>query len=404
MRSLSRAAPEFFFIGAVCIVGFSCTDRPEELRTTATTLLESHADISRRATTSEFAQLALPFPAGVAATNDVIFVGSPFEGRVVALSRAQGAPLGELPSPPGGFVLPFILKHIARNRIAVLDAGGFPSPSPIVPVNPTIYEYDFSLSPRSGFSAGLTRTVSFATVTVGFAENMLRLDDGRYLLADALLGSIWIAELDGTIRPGIVPRTFSPQDAIAQLHYCDTMPLIKVGGIPFLFTDSALPGVATLATREGVLYFHSSCAGALWSIPLSSIFDTRAPYARAADIRLVSPKPPNVVVEELLDAAFNPNEPRDRYLYAADALQLQLIRIDVETGERQVVADDTRLFSFPSSLSFFPRTTHRGMASELVVVSNEQHRTPITNDAISEDMLQLPFLATKVIVPNPCLP
>jgi len=399
MRSIGRAALQLFIM-ALCSSGYSRTDGPQELLTTATVSQELYVDISKRAKSFAFAPLDLPFPAGVAATNDVVFVGSPFEGRVVALSRAQGSPLGELPSPPGGFILPFILKHIAKNRIAVLDAGGFPSPLPIIPVNPTIYEYDFRFSPHSGFSATLTRTVSFAAVTVGFAENILRLDDGRYLLADALLGSIWIAEVDGTIRPGIVPRTSSRQDAIPQLYYCNTMPLIQVGGIPFLFTDSTLPGVATLATREGVLYFHSSCAGALWSIPLASLFDTRPPYARAADIRLVSPKPPNVIVEELLDAAFDPNNPTDRHLYAADALQLRLVRIDVQTGERQVVADDPKLFNFPSSLSFFPRTTHDGIVSELVVVSNQQHRTPITNDAIAEDMLQLPFLATKVIVPK----
>jgi len=393
MRSIGRTVSQFFIV-ALCNIGYSCADGAQEFPTTATASQELHVDISRRAKSFEFAPLDLPFPAGVAATNDVVFVGSPFEGRVVALSRSQGSPLGELPSPPGGFVLPFILKHIAENRIAVLDAGGFPSPLPIVPANPSIYEYDFRFSPHSGFSATLTRTVSFATVTVGFAENFLRLDDGRYLLADALLGSIWIADVDGTIRPGIVPRTSLPQDAIRQLCYCNTMPLIQVGGIPFLFTDSTLPGVTTLAAREGVL----------WSIPLASLFDTRPPYARAADIRLVSPKPQNVAVEELLDAAFDPNHPTDRYLYAADALQLRLIRIDVQTGERQVVADDTQLFNFPSSLGFFPRATHDGIASELVVVSNQQHRTPLTNDAITEDMLQLPFLATKVIVPNSRVP
>jgi len=399
MRLIGRAAPRFFIL-TLGIIGYSCTEGPQELPTKATASQELHVDSSQRAKSFEFAPLDLPFPAGVAATNDVVFVGSPVEGRVVALSRTQGAPLGELPSPPGGFVLPFILKHIAKNRIAVLDAGGFPSPLPIVPVNPTIYEYDVRFSPHSGFSATLTRTVSFATVTVGFAENILRLNDGRYLLADALLGSIWIAELDGTIHPGIVPRTSSRQDAIPQLYYCNTMPLIQVGGIPFLFTDSTLPGVATLAAREGVLYFHSSCAGALWSIPLASLFDARPPYARAADIRLVSPKPQDVVVEELLDATFDPNNPTDRHLYAADALQLRLIRIDVQTGERQVVADNPKLFNFPSSLGFFPRATHDGIVSELVVVSNQQHRTPLTNDAITEDMLQLPFVATKVMVPN----
>ena len=370
---------------------------PGDAAPTSSSKQELEVAATRRSLSYEYTTLDLPFPAGVAAGRNIVFVGSPFESRVVALSRSSGRPLGELPSPPNGFVLPFILKHVGEHRLAVLDPGGFPSPIPFVPASPTIYEYDYGFSPGSGFSATLVRSISFASVQVGFAENILRLEDGRYLLTDAILGSIWIAEVDGTIRPGIVPRTFASQDAIQQLHFCSTMPLIEVGGVPFLFSGSTLPGVSPIAARNGTVYFHSSCGGGLFSVPLASLSDGRASYQRADDIRLVSPKPSNVEVEELLDASFDPYSPSDHFLYAADALQLRLIRINVRTGQRQVVADDQRLFDFPSSLGFLQPLS--GFAPrELLVVSNQQHRTPVTNDAIATDILELPFIATKVLI------
>ena len=84
---------------------------------------------------------------------------------------------------------------------------------------------------------------------VGFPEDFVRLDDGRYLLSDAVLGSIWIVEPYGTIAPGIVPKSFNPEDLIPTLAFCPTMPEITVNGYPFLFTGSTLPGVSPLAVR-----------------------------------------------------------------------------------------------------------------------------------------------------------
>ena len=98
-------------------------------------------------------------------------------------------------------------------------------------------------------------------------------------------------------------------------------------------------------------------------------------------------------VEELLDFSFNPYNPADPYLYAADPLQLQVIRIDPATGERQVIAEGPQLFDFPSSLAFLPTV---GPVSELVVASNQQERSPLTNDAVSQTTFNLPFIVAKI--------
>lgn len=90
--------------------------------------------------------------------------------------------------------------------------------------------------------------------------------------------------------------------------------------------------------------------------------------------------------------AFNPSDP---YLYAADPLQLQVIRIDLSNGARQVIAGGPTLFDFPSSLGFLPTI---GPVSELVVVSNQQERSPLTNDAVTQTTFNLPFVVAKILV------
>lgn len=336
-------------------------------------------------------------PAGVAAFADVVFTGSPFEGRVIALARSTGAVVGELPAPEGGWLLPFMMHATGERRITVLDAGGMPSPDPFVPASPRLHEFDFTYGTADGLSATLVRTVDFAAVPVAFAEDFARLEDGTYLLSDAIYGAIWVARPDGSIQPGIVPEAFDFTAPIPVLAMCPTMPLIEVAGVPFLFSGSTLPGVSPLAVRDGLLYFYSPCAEGLYAVPVASLFDGRAPHARAADVRLVSAKPREIAVEQLLGLAFDPSDPADRGLYAADSLQLRVVRVDVDTGSRSVIAADPALFNFPSSTGFAPAP---GGGSVLFVASNQQHLLTVTNDAADEDAVQLPFLLTRVLLPG----
>jgi hypothetical protein len=372
------------------LLGCSAADQSTENIGELSSQLE--VQTTRLGVSRELMPVESPFPAGIAASEDLIFVGSPFEGRVLAYARDTRELVGDLPPPPNGLVLPFILKSVKGDKVAVLDAGGFPSPKPFIPANPTIYEYSVSYQ-HGVFSAALVNSIPFTDALIGFAEDAIQLDDGRYVLNDAVLGSIWIANPDGTIVPGIVPKTFEPEDVIPQMYYCDTMPQVTVGGLPFLFTASTVPGITSMAALKDKLYFTGSCSGAVYSVPIASLSDNRQPFERAADIRVVSPKPAGVEVEELLGLTNNPYESTDRYLYAADALQLRVIRIDPRTGKREVVGDDPHLFNFPSSLAFAPPTCGSRKAP-LLTMSNQQHRTFITNDAIHEDVLEPPFIAT----------
>jgi hypothetical protein len=264
-------------VAVVCALvagALGCSSAPEEAL--GTTREEANVELSQHALSFKYLAVDSPLPAGVAAGEKVVFVGDPLLGRVLEYSRLTGRQIGELPAPPGGFVLPFMMKHISRNQVAILDAGGFPSPLPLVPANPTIYEYSYSSNGRS-VNATLTRSIPFSSALIGFAEDIVLLPDGRYLLADAVLGGIWIANTDGSISPGIVARSSAPADAIPELSLCPTMPEVEVGGVPFLFGASTVPGITTITERDGIVYFASACRGAVYKVPVGSLRDTPEP-------------------------------------------------------------------------------------------------------------------------------
>jgi hypothetical protein len=126
---------------------------------------------------------------------------------------------------------------------------------------------------------------------------------------------------------------------------------------------------------------------------LRALDDHREPYQRARDIRLVAATPHNVQVEELLDFTFNPYDASDDHLYAADPLALAVIRVDIHSGRRETLASGADLFDFPSSLGFLPQ---HGRESTLVVASNQQERTPLTNDAVTDTTFNLPFIVATI--------
>jgi hypothetical protein len=64
-----------------------------------------------------------------------------------------------------------------------------------------------------------------------------------------------------------------------------------------LFSGSTIPGISTITERAGTVYFASACKGAVYKVPLASLTDSRQPWQRAADIRLLSPKPASTKVE-----------------------------------------------------------------------------------------------------------
>jgi hypothetical protein len=76
-------------------------------------------------------------------------------------------------------------------------------------------------------------------------------------------------------------------------------------------------------------------------------------------------------------------------------MQLQVIRIDVANGAREFWRPALSCLTFPLPCRFVPPATP---GTELLVVSNQQERTPLTNVAVSETTFNFPFIVAKVVV------
>jgi len=321
-----------------------------------------------------------------AGDSRLVFVTQPLTASVAVLDRFTGQQLGELPPPPGGWLLPFSLRVPREGHVVVLDAGGLPSPT--APSVPRVYDYSVFYNPHTlRLHATLTRIVRFDGLPVVFAEDVEVTSSGHYVVSESIIGALWVIKPDGSIAPGLFPSDGQP---IATLAPCAFTPT-TVGGLPFTTAGNFAPGVVGLAERAGQLYFSTTCNGGVYRVPTASLVDAkRSPAARALDIRPVSPRAPGTASESLHGLAFRPG---DSALYAADSLQLRIVRIDTRDGSRQVIASDATLFNFPSKLQFLPAVN--GLAP-LLVASDQEHRLKLINAALQADQLQPPWIITKV--------
>ena len=333
---------------------------------------------------------------GIAADENFVFVTEPLNGHVAVHDRWTGDELGSVPAPPDGWLLPFAMRVAREGRLVVLDAGGFPNPGTLT--IPRVYDYRYHRDPRThSFVATLERAVKFDSVPVGFTEDVEVLDDGAYVVSDSILGSLWLVQRDGTVAPGIVADT-PGVTAVPSLAPCTFDGAVEVGGIPFGLTGNFAPGVGSMATNGRHLYFGDSCKGGIYRVPVSSLSDaSRSPSARGDDVELASSGVPGQF-EVMKGLAFNRHNHADDRLYVADALRLRLIRVDVATGQREIVAADPVLFNFPVATAFLPS----GPGFETLLVSSDQeHRFAAINGKISQDMFQPPFLVTEVALAKP---
>ena len=75
-----------------------------------------------------------------------------------------------------------------------------------------------------------------------------------------------------------------------------------------------------------------------------------------------------------------------------------MLRVDLATGAREVVADDPTLFDFPVSAQFLPPVSGGNGLSMLVVASDQEYRLTALNALISQDILHPPFIVAKIYV------
>lgn len=337
---------------------------------------------------------SLHVPHGIAGDEQFVFVTQPLSGRVAVINRLTGHELATLPAPAIGWQLPFALRVPSSGRLVVLDAGGFPNP--FIPSIARLYEYDYSRNRRTrDFEATLVRTISFEGLPLVFAEDFEWLPGGGYVVSESVIGGLWVVSAGGIITPGLLPDSFAPGAGIPAIGPCAFVP-VTIGGIPFSTGGNFAPGIGSLVHRDGQLYFGSTCRGGIARIPLASLGDmTRSPQQRADDIVDVSPRAADVASESLKGLTFNRWKPSDTRLYVTDTIGRRVLRINTNTGAREVVADDPVLFDFPVSAQFLPPV---GGISPLVVASDQEYRLAALNALITEDLLHPPFIVSKIYV------
>jgi hypothetical protein len=348
--------------------------------------------ITRRALAFEYTTRD-DMPTGLAADLRYVFVAEALTGRVVALNRFSGREIAALEAPPdGAFILPFALRVTAPGHLAVLDPGGFPNPAG-PPPNARIIEYEYR-TVRGRFQAEHVRTISMAGLPIIFADDFTRLDDGSYVVVEPVIGAIWRVTPDGVTIPAVFPASPAPQDTIPSLGPCFAPPDLDVDGVPFQAPGDFLPGVASVTNDDDYLYFGSTCAGGLYRLPLGVLDDARPPFARAADIQLLSPRPSASALDSLKGLSIDIYGDPD-YLYAADPFNVRVVRIDLRNGARQVVMQDGDLFNFVVSTTFLPPLGWE--PASLVTVSDQEHRWTMLNAALTEDEFELPFVMTRLL-------
>jgi hypothetical protein len=328
---------------------------------------------------------------GIAADHAVVFVTRPSiepgaASSVVALDARTGRRIGQLPPPPGGFRFPFALRIAGKGRLAVLDNAGFPPQGA-----PKIHEYRYTT--RRRISATRERTIDFAGLPLLFAEDLELMPKGGYVVSESVVGALWLVGRNGKIRPGLVPTGPAP---LPKLGGCaHPTGLLTVGDLPFSSNGGFAPGVGSLAISGDDLFFGTSCLGGLHRLDLDTLTDTDRPAIdRAATIETVSPRPARTRFESLKGLAVDKANRRHKWIYAGDAFRLRLIRIHPRTGERQIVADDSRLFNFPVAATFRPRAKARGRA-RLLVTSDQEYRWAGLNGALTQNAFKPPFLVTQ---------
>jgi hypothetical protein len=329
---------------------------------------------------------------GIAADENLVFVTEPLNGRVVAYSRLTGCEIAELPAPEGGFLLPFTIRAPHPGRLVILDSGGFPSPT--IPAIPRVYDYSYRWNWRThSLEATLTRTVRFDGLPVVFGEDLEVLADGTYVMADSVLGSLWLIAPDGTIRPGMVASSFAPGEGLPFMQPCVVGPT-TVEGIPFDLGGGFAPGLSSIAADGEYVYWGAYCYGGIHRLSLDTLRDSsRTAEERAEEIEVVSARAEGTL-EVLHGLTFNQYNRRDTRLYATDPFNMQVIRIDVETGEREVLLRDPALLNFPVASFFAPPIL--GVQS-LFVASDQEHRFAALNQGIEEDMFNPPFIAAQIL-------
>lgn len=385
--------------------------------TPATDTSERQQDISSTARAYPLATFPSGFEADdVTGDERLVFTGVlpslSVAPAVVVASRITGAPVGTLPPPPSGFILPTCVKVVSYSTLGgrtsgellVIDNAGLPPTA-----RPIAYRYHYSYAPMAGFSATLVGALPLPVLTttppsppngVGYASGLLVLDPSTFIITDALSGGAWVCNSSFTCQLGIVSPDLAPGAAA---------PFSGVGRAPsggerpytFVLPTPIFPGAfgaAYVAKTDEVCVERAAAPGGLWCIARTTLLDlATSPLAKTKRVVV----PPTAGVSDaghgIAADRFHPASP---WLYWARSFDNTVRRVNVETLQVEVVAHSTQLFDFPTGLDVLPPLVAGSPLTTLGVAMGQEENNALLNTALGgTDAFVAPTLISAVLLP-----
>lgn len=330
---------------------------------------------------------------------------------VVAANRLSGAPVGSLPPPAGGFVLPTSVKVISyqgctshtSGELAVIDNRGLPPNA-----HPIAYVYSYSYSASAGFAAQLTASHPLPDLTaappslpngIGYASGLLVLG-GTRIITDAAVGSVWTCDASFSCALALLDADLGPGPASTATG---TGRAPGGGERPYTFTlpTPIFPGVfgaAHVAKTDEVCVERAAAPGGLWCIARATLLDTLTPPFAKTKRAVVPPQ------TGLSDAGhgiaadkFHPTSP---WLYWARSYDNTVRRVNVETLEVQTVVTSVQLFDFPTGLDALPPLVAGSPMTTLGVAMGQEEWNAALNTSLGGvDSFVAPTLISGIKLP-----
>jgi sugar lactone lactonase YvrE len=339
---------------------------------------------------------AVTFPSGfgihgVGGDEVLLFGVQPSPGAqeptgVHVASRLSGQVLAEVTPPPSGWQTPLAIKitdfqrqgQRTQGTFLLLDAGVPPEQAGTRPA--VVYRYDYSFSPQEGYRDHRLETHVLPLAGppgpglptgIVFPESLGLLPGGNVAVTDTLGGAIWVAgpSLEdwhlALIDPRLAPGFGAPEiDGIGRAPGGGTQSYRLLLPTPPGAPGPAAPGVHSIAyaaVTDEVYFNRTATPGGIYGIPRSVLLDTTTPpFAKGDAMRVLVP--PAAGLSDLTDGLdydrFHPTTP---WLYwqraPSDAIGggfNTLRRVNLFTGEVQVVAQSNTLFDFTNEISALP--------------------------------------------------
>jgi hypothetical protein len=364
-------------------------------------------------------EYAEAFPVhGVGGDERLIFALQPTDvpdhARGVWVShRDDGKHLGAVTPPEAGWGAALAIKIVDYRNVggdgsegSFLILDGF-APQQAGTRPGIVYEYDYHYTVNEGLSTTLTGAhplPMFAGFDAQGLPNgplypisLARLPDGRVVVIDFILGSIWVsgATLDQWSLAMIDPRF-----EVGEL----TSPIVGVGrapgggtrpytfftvSLPPFFPFSILPGIHGVAycdPTDEIAVLRTATPGGIYGIPASVLVDgSVSPALKGASVREIAPPEPGVTDLSVgLDYdRFHPDTP---WLYwqrsvanAAEGYNT-VYRVNIFTGAVERLAESVRYYDWTNEISVLP--SHVGPFFTVLTNANMQEENLPQSNAL----------------------